>query len=152
LVDNCNDHDGWYCKGDLRVDLREYRDYNCSDGACTYSITDTQWLDTGNTRNKDDGTICGCTANNTLKACYEGNCTDTGICNSTICGADAACDGKQPWEACGADRRCNSTCNCVLEPPKISSYAPESSVNDSEGATRTFNITINQICRRGHGL
>jgi hypothetical protein len=22
----------------------------------------------------------------------------------------------------------------------------------SEGATRTFNITINQICRRGHGL
>jgi len=85
-----------------------------------------------------------CTANNTLKTCNDGNCTDTGICNTTLCGADAACDGKKPGEACSDGKICNSTCNCVLAPPIIFSYAPESPVNDSEGATRTFNITINQ--------
>ncbi|MDY6959404.1 MAG: NosD domain-containing protein, partial [Halobacteriota archaeon] len=30
-------------------------------------------------------------------------------------------------------------------PPNITSYAPESPVNDTEGATRTFNITIDQV-------
>jgi len=30
------------------------------------------------------------------------------------------------------------------KPPEITYYAPESSVNDSQAATRTFNITINQ--------
>jgi len=30
-------------------------------------------------------------------------------------------------------------------PPEITSYDPDSPVNDTEGATRTFNITINQI-------
>jgi len=30
------------------------------------------------------------------------------------------------------------------KPPEITAYAPESAVNDSQGATRTFNITINQ--------
>jgi len=30
-------------------------------------------------------------------------------------------------------------------PPEITDYAPESAVNDSQGATRTFNITINQM-------
>jgi hypothetical protein len=34
---------------------------------------------------------------------------------------------------------------CVaLAPPEITYYAPESAVNDSQGATRTFNISINQ--------
>ncbi|RCV63254.1 hypothetical protein C5S53_14995 [Methanophagales archaeon] len=124
---------------------QEYRNYNCSDGTCTYSVTDTQWLDTGNTWNKPDGTICGCTVNNTLKTCYDGNCTDTGICNSTNCSADAVCDGKKPGESCGAGRLCNSTCRCVrLAPPEIIFYVPDSPVHDSRGATRTFNITINQ--------
>jgi hypothetical protein len=86
-----------------------------------------------------------CTVNNTVKKCYEGNCTDTGICNSTICGADIACEGKNPGESCGTGMICNCTCNCVaLAPPEITYYAPESHVNDSQGATRTFNITINQ--------
>jgi hypothetical protein len=76
-------------------------------------VTDTKWVDTGNTRNKDDGTICGCTASNTLKRCYGGVCTDTGICDATTCGADAACDGKEPGDSCGAGSICNSTCKCV---------------------------------------
>lgn len=137
------DNPGNECK-DKEQKEQEYRDYNCSGGVCTYRVTDTQWLDTGNMRNKADGTICGCTANNTLKRCYDGNCTDTGICNTTICGADAACDGEAPGASC-AGGICNSTCNCVaLAPPEITFYAPESPVNDSQGATRTFNISINQ--------
>jgi hypothetical protein len=213
-VENCNDHDGWYCKGDLKVDIREYRDYNCSEGRCTYTIISSEncseldgcyayedgcedrdyycsggacvylysnrhtdyyddWVNyckgdevwkhrlfhnfscdgggtcTDHTSWVDDQMVenCStqCTANNTVKKCYEGNCTDTGICNSTICGADVACGGKKPGESCGAGRICNSTCNCVaLAPPEITFYAPESHVNDSQGATRTFNITINQ--------
>jgi hypothetical protein len=127
LVEDCNDHDDWYDTGDTRwIDdpaneckekeqkKQEYRDYTCSGGACTYSVTNTQWIDTGNVRNKPDGTVCGCTANNTLKECYGGTCTDTGICNSTYCAADAACDGKNPGDDCNGDRKCNATCKCVL--------------------------------------
>jgi hypothetical protein len=33
---------------------QEYWDYYCSGGACTYNVTGTQWVDTGNTRNKPD--------------------------------------------------------------------------------------------------
>ena len=103
-----------------------------------------RWLDTGNMQNKADGTICGCTANKTLKRCYDCICTDTWICNTTFCGADAACDGKTPGDSC-AGGICNSTCNCVaLAQPEITTYAPESAVNDSRGATRAFNITIDQ--------
>jgi hypothetical protein len=61
-------------------------------------------------QNKDDGTICGCTAGNTLKSCYSGVCTDTGICNSN-CGADVACDGKEPGDSCGGGT-CDSNCKC----------------------------------------
>jgi hypothetical protein len=122
LVENCNDHDGWVDTGNKKwVDENEcqekeqkeqqYRDYYCSGGACTYSVTSTQWVDTENTRNKTDGTICGCTASNTLKRCYGGVCTDTGICNSTTCGADAACDGKRPGDSCGGGT-CDSNCKC----------------------------------------
>jgi hypothetical protein len=98
------------CKEKERKE-QEYHDYACSNGACTYNVTGTQWVDTGNTRNKPDGTICGCTASNTLKRCYSGVCTDTGICDSTTCGADASCDGKEPGDSCGGGI-CDSNCKC----------------------------------------
>ena len=125
---NCDDYDGWYNTGDTRwIDdpgneckekeqkEQEYQDYTCSGGSCDYTVTDTQWIDTGNTRNKTDGTVCGCTANSTLKKCYVGTCSDTGICNSTCCDADSACDGKKPGEVCGTNSKCNSTCKCVTD-------------------------------------
>lgn len=64
--------DGWVDTGNTRwVDDAEneckekeqkeqaYRDYACFKGVCTYSVTDTQWLDTGNTQNKPDTFIVG---------------------------------------------------------------------------------------------
>jgi len=73
---DCNDYNGWYdtgktkwvttkeyaCKYDQKEQKeQQYRDYYCSGGSCTYKITKTQWIDTGNTRtvNKEDGTDCG---------------------------------------------------------------------------------------------
>jgi len=121
--ENCDNYDGWVDTGNTQwVEVnecqekeqkeQEYRDYYCSGGACTYSVTGTKWVDTGNTRNKDDGTICGCTASNTLKRCYSGVCTDTGICDSTTCDADVACDGKEPGDSCGTGGTCDSNCKC----------------------------------------
>ncbi|MGB7002330.1 MAG: NosD domain-containing protein [Halobacteriota archaeon] len=124
---------------------QEYRDYECSAGSCNYSINDTKWVDTGNTNIKANGTICGCTANNTVKRCYDGNCTDTGIGNSTNCCADVACDGKKPGESCGDGRICNSTCNCVsLAPLGITSFTPLSYVDDTIGNGRAFSVMANQ--------
>jgi hypothetical protein len=127
--------DGWYDTGETKwvtvteyectIDQKEqkeqeYRDFSCSAGSCTPSVTTTQWVDTGNTQtvNKLDGTDCGCTVNNTLKKCYDGSCFDSGICNSTICGADATCDGKKPGETCGIDSKCALDCKCM----KIEQY------------------------------
>jgi hypothetical protein len=62
-------------------------------------------------QNKDDDTICDCTARNTLKRCYSGVCTDTGICDAATCDADAACDGKEPGDSCGGGT-CDSACKC----------------------------------------
>ncbi|RLG58197.1 MAG: hypothetical protein DRN95_04725, partial [Candidatus Hydrothermarchaeota archaeon] len=142
---NC---DGWYdtgntkwvttkeyeCKYDQKEQKeQEYRDYYCSGGSCTYKVTKTQWIDTGKTKtvNKPDGIICGCTANNTLKVCYDGTCTDTGTCNSTYCDADVACDGKKPGEDCGIDSKCNSTCKCV----KIVNYGVDLTADVLEKTT-----------------
>ena len=157
LVENCNDHDGWVDTGDTRwIDdpaneckekeqkEQEYRDYTCSGGSCTFSITNTQWIDTGNTRNKPDGTVCGCTANNTLKECYEGTCSDTGTCNSTICDADITCDGKKPGEICGIDLKCNSTCKCV----KITEYGVDlTAIVLEKNTTPNVNATYTLIVK-----
>jgi hypothetical protein len=145
--------DGWVDTGDKKwIDdpgneckekeqkKQEYRDYYCSAGSCVYSVTETKWVDTGTTRNKLDGTICGCTENNTLKRCYEGSCSDTGICNSTICGADITCDGKKPGESCDTNKNCNSTCKCreILPPAN-----PVRDMPDSVRPGEDFNVMVN---------
>ena len=154
LVEDCNDNDGWVDTGNTRwvndpgneckekeQKEQKYRDYTCSGGSCDYSVTDTQWVDTGNERNKSDGTICGCTVSNTLKECYDGTCTDTGICNSTICSADVTCDGKELGGSCGTDRKCNSTCNCVLAPNMgITITAPENKTYASKCIRLNFTV------------
>ena len=104
FVENCSDSDGWYNTTNTRwVDdtectekeqqEQEYRDYACSGGACAFSGTNIQWVDTGAVRNKPDGTDCGsdyygdwvtyCKGDEVWKHrqfhdfyCEAGNCTD----------------------------------------------------------------------------
>ena len=123
---------------------QEYLDYACSGGSCTYSVTNTQWIDTGNTRNKSDGTYCGCTANNTLKKCCGGTCSDTGICNSTYCGADSACDGKKTGDTCDANKNCNSTCKCItsLDVTTVSIGSGSAEANDTATIALMINVSI----------
>jgi hypothetical protein len=65
LVENCNDYDRWNDTGATRwIDdqsdqskekeqkEQEYHNYTCSDGSCSDTVTDTQWIDTGKTRDK----------------------------------------------------------------------------------------------------
>jgi len=125
FVKDCDNLDGWYdiddtqwitdpynaCKEKEQKE-QEYQDYSCSNGACTYIITSTQWKDTGNVRNKPDGTVCGCSDKNTIMNCSQGECYDTGICNSTYCNADVNCDGKKPGSSCGSGI-CDDTCQCT---------------------------------------
>ena len=149
LVENCNNYDGWVDTGNMRwVDdpaneckekeqkEQEYRDYTCSDGSCTYSITNTQWIDIGNTRNKPDGTICGygeweddpanpCKERREILKCVSGTCSPSGEYeyqskpDGTICGCTAnntlkRCDvgicsdtGICNSTLCGADIACD---------------------------------------------
>jgi hypothetical protein len=87
---NCNSQDNWYntttkqwistgqCTEKEQLQ-QQYRDYSCDPAGCTFSVMSTQWIDTGATRNKPNGTPCNdglsCTTNDT--------CTD-GICSGTI--------------------------------------------------------------------
>ena len=65
FVENCSNSDGWVDTGntswveDLGDECKEkeqkeqeYRDYSCSEGSCDYNVTDTQWIDTGNERER----------------------------------------------------------------------------------------------------
>ena len=65
LVENCNDHDGWYDTGkthwvqdaeneclEKEQKEQEYRDFSCSAGSCEYCITGTKWVETGKTRDR----------------------------------------------------------------------------------------------------
>ncbi|HJX05870.1 MAG TPA: hypothetical protein VJ461_04105, partial [Candidatus Nanoarchaeia archaeon] len=84
----CNLNDSWYNTSNTQwventpqctekeQKEQEYRDYECVTDSCTYTQTNTQWVDTGNTRNKADGTTCDdglfCTVGD---ACSSGICT-----------------------------------------------------------------------------
>jgi|GEM_PF-4262044 len=91
LVENCNDNDGWYntintqwistgeCTEKEQVE-QEYRDYYCNETCadCEYIVTNHRWVDTGNTRNKPDGTSC----DDGLYCTIDDQCLD-GVCNGT---------------------------------------------------------------------
>jgi Mg-chelatase subunit ChlD len=54
---------------------REYRDYSCAPAGCTYTVTSESWIETGQTRNKANGTAC----NDGLF------CTNPDVCTSGVC-------------------------------------------------------------------
>ncbi|HDN68525.1 MAG TPA: PKD domain-containing protein [Methanomicrobia archaeon] len=143
LVENCSDYDCWQDTGktqwvttkeyDCRTEQKEekeqeFRDFFCTAGECSFKVTETKRVETGRTRtvNKPNGTVCGCTANSTLKKCLAGVCLDTGVCNTTYCGADLGCDGKKPGDACGggagAGYKCSPACKCVPNRPPVAAF------------------------------
>ena len=83
---NCNLQDDWYDTGSTQwiedtqctekeQKEQEYRDYTCGLSGCEYSVTNTQWADTGSTRNKQDGTACDDTLYcNVGEICQSGAC------------------------------------------------------------------------------
>jgi len=68
LVESCSDYDGWVDTSETRwIDdpgneckekeqkEQKYHDYTCSGGRCDFSVTDTRWVETGNTRERIKG-------------------------------------------------------------------------------------------------
>jgi hypothetical protein len=118
ISENCDNQDGWYntstnqwissgqCTEKEQI-KQEYHDYTCETPtiACTYSVTNTQWVDIGNTRNKPDGTVCDDGNPNTTND----RCSD-GVCVPCICGnwfnTRTCCEGW-PWPANRYERTCN---------------------------------------------
>ncbi|MBN2052657.1 hypothetical protein JW756_04085 [Candidatus Woesearchaeota archaeon] len=131
-TEDCNSYDGWIDTGNTRwISIgectekeqkeRQYKDYSCAPGGCTYSLGDTTWIDTGNTRNKPDGTTC----NDGLF------CTNPDVCTDGICS--------------GATRSCDDSLYCTIdscdELNDQCSYSPRScsAFNISQIATCDYN-------------
>jgi hypothetical protein len=134
-TENCNSHDNWYNTTETRwVDtdqcnqkeqkFQQYKDYSCSVSVgCNFTVTNTNWLDTGNTRAKPNGTTCDdglfCT---TGDQCMAGQCTasprDCSLTNECAIGfCDERADicnytYKQTGTLCGSARDCTAD-RCV---------------------------------------
>lgn len=90
LVEDCDSKDGWYNTTNTRwvnstqctekeEKEQEYRNYYCSENQnieCLYTVTNTQWIDTGETRNKPLSTPC----DNGLYCDGPDHCDDYGSC------------------------------------------------------------------------
>jgi len=92
---------------------QEFRDYYChATLGCQYTVTGTQWVDTGATRNKQDGTVCtddgvGCTDD----VCQAGACQH--IVNDSNCPAAGTCVGTTGYVWAGI---CDLIGGCTTEP------------------------------------
>ncbi|MEX2724997.1 MAG: hypothetical protein Q6367_013985, partial [Candidatus Freyarchaeota archaeon] len=113
FIEDCNNYDGWYDTGQTRwvqdpnnfckeIEEKEqkYRDYYCSNGSCTYNETNTQWITTGNIRNKENGTSCP----DDGQYCTDDYCQD-GSCIHPLgnrCG-DGECNCEETSATCQKD-------------------------------------------------
>jgi len=145
LMQDCSLLDGWYnissewistgqCMEKEQAGM-EYRDYTCGPNVtCIYNITNSTMVDTGRTRNKQNGT-----------ACDDGLwCTVNDVCTNGQCG--------------GASRDCSSNnicgiATCFFNPDNINfTYDfrnPFTSVCDEEHDTcTTGNGTITHTCNK----
>lgn len=125
--ENCNSRDGWYpttehkwvptgeCSEKEQV-KKEYRDYSCAPEACAYTVTKEIWENTGQTRDKQDGTACDdgqfCTVND---QCTQGTCAgqpktcdDGNDCTNDICSeeTDKCIYVNNDENICGLPRDC----------------------------------------------
>jgi hypothetical protein len=104
--------DGWYDNGitqwiddtqctEKEQKQQENRDYYCDAMQdCLYNIASTQWIDNGNTRNKQDETACddgnACTTSDNCQSgsCVGGpapNCDDNNVCTDDSCNTSSGC-------------------------------------------------------------
>jgi len=144
--EDCDDNDGWYnltTKQWVNLDTcrekeqlkQEHRDYSCSPSGCSYLVTGYQWIDTGRTRNKPDGTNCGTnstsclgdyclglvhydwTYNSCNRLCTGGLCGTCNTCRLTTetCSplgcCDASCDSSTGCELNRNDGNCDNYCS-----------------------------------------
>jgi len=133
--EDCDDLDGWYdvgatyacCDGNSACTCQdqEYRDYYCSDGSCTYSVTDTRTQKTNCTDCDTLDTLGDweyyCVGNEVWKhqrfqdyECQDGQCVkvfDDYINDQLV----EDCDVQDGWYDVGATYACcdgNSACTC----------------------------------------
>jgi len=126
---------------------QEYRDCYCDlvEG-CTYNITDYRWVDTGGTRDKEDGTSCNdgnlCTEND---VCSQGVCSGTPInCNDGIeCTIDSCVDGVCQYDtsacSCAQDSDCEDGNICTDNTCNLETFLCESTYN-------TYQCNDNDLC------
>jgi len=128
-TENCN-NDGWYNttqKQWIELDVcrekeqlnQTYRDYSCTPSGCIFSITNWKWVDTGNIRNKPDGTVCG---SNTT-SCLNDYCLGlihydwiynacNKLCSGGVCGSCNTC--TLTTDTCNPSGCCDATCDSSL--------------------------------------
>src|SRR3989338_5762017 len=144
---NCNNQDGWYGGGNTQTATcgsvdndasSEYRDYGCSGGSCTYSVTQTAdcdgsdgWYGGGNSAG------CGSDPNSVWNDYYvttnTGSCTSTTTCSGT---GSANCDSNDV---------CNNKCEGTVftsVPPMKDYYV----VSNSNSCTSTTDSPVTEDC------
>ena len=144
---NCNTQDGWYGGGNTQtatcgsVDndaTSEFRNYGCSGGSCTYSVTQTAdcdgsdgWYGGGNSAG------CGSDPNSVWNDYYvttnTGSCTSTTTCSGT---GSANCDSNDV---------CNNKCEGTVftsVPPMKDYYV----VSNSNSCTSTTDTPSTENC------
>jgi len=137
VCEDCDQQDGWYATGDtqwLNIEKeqckekeqkeQEQRDYFWQGKGCEYNVVSSQWIDTGNTRNKSDGANCNdalwCTVSD---SCAGGmcsgtprNCLDGNECTQDSCNEDQGeCDNQSYCQDTDTDCGCQSCENCDLQ-------------------------------------
>jgi hypothetical protein len=155
--------DGWYDTGTTQwVDdtnpcvekeqkEQEDRSYYCdaTSHGCLYNVSGTQWVDTGNTQNKEDGTVCG-----ECSVCDTGVCTSTctacETCESDVCvntctadaGADAFIRAGESVMLGGAPTSTCTGCTYSWDPATGLDNPTSPNPTATPGATTTYTVTV----------
>jgi len=167
--DNLCPADGWADTGNTQwvEDLpctekeqkeQEYRDYYCDElSGCTYNVTNTQWVDTGSTRNKDDGTPCpddgiDCT----IDTCENGQCVhtpeDLDQDGYTVCQGD--CNDSNASVHPNATEVCNGIdddCDTLIDDADPSCTGQATWYQDSDGDNYGNATVSQQACNQSPG-
>ncbi len=155
----------------------ELRNYFCSSNSCTYSVTSTNWVNTGIWRNKPDGTVCTDDGNSsTIDNCSAGFCIHIAICfgTDTSCGTNTCtncnlqdnwynttntiwvdtseCTEKEQIQEEFRDYRCNvNTCNYVVTNLRWVDTGSERNKTVGMACEDGNSCTTNDICN-GNGV